>query len=146
MSELTPEHFARRREKCLDYNMTGVPFNVKLKLEIVHADDSSAHVRMPYQDDVDNGGNTYHGGAIAALLDAAGGAAAWSGHDFNRWPARGSTVSLTVNFVGAGRTDDLIAKATVVRRAKELQFIDVLAETDSGGAVASGVMVYRIVA
>jgi uncharacterized protein (TIGR00369 family) len=145
VSDVKPEDLSRRRDKCLEYIFTKVPYNVTLKLELLEADDSSAKVRMPFQEFVDNGGTTYHGGAVASLLDSAGGAAAWAGHDFARWPARGSTVSLTINFVGAGRDDDLIATAKVVRRAKELQFIDVVIESSSGACVGSGVMVYRIV-
>ena len=146
MTQPIDEEAARRRERSLGHMFSKVPFNVALKLELVDADEHHAQVRMPFQAMVDNGGTTYHGGAVASLLDAAGGAASWSGHDFTRWPAKGSTVSLTTNFVGAGRDEDLFADARVVRRAKELVFLDITVESASGSLVASGVMVYRIVA
>src|SRR5438270_13891386 len=92
----------QRRERALAHMFSRVPYNVALKTELLEADESGARVRMPFQGFVDNGGTTYHGGAVASLLDAAGGAAAWSGHDYTRWPARGSTVSLTINYVGPG--------------------------------------------
>src|SRR5947209_4404811 len=132
MADTNPAEPDQRRQRSLSHMFSKVPYNVALKLELLDADEHGARVLMPFQEFVDNGGHTYHGGAVSSLLDAAGGAAAWSGHDFERWPARGSTVSLTINYVGAGRDDDLIATARVVRRARELQFIDILVESSSG--------------
>jgi uncharacterized protein (TIGR00369 family) len=146
MAEVNRDDPEERRARCFTHMFTKVPYNAALKLELLDADEKTARVRMPFQDFVDNGGTTYHGGAVSSLLDATGSAAAWSGHDFSKWPARGSTVSLTINFVGAGKDDDLIGTARVVRRTKELQFVDVLVESATGNPVASGVLIYRIVA
>lgn len=83
-------------------------------------------------------------GAIATLLDTTGAAAVWNGHDYERG-TRGSTVSLTVNYLGAARNEAVIATGRCVRRAKELNFATVEAVSESGRTVASAVMTYRIV-
>lgn len=134
------------RAGALRIMFSGSPFITALGMELVSVDEGGdgVTVRMPFSGTVDNGGGTPHGGAIASLVDTAGAAAVWAGHDFANG-SKASTVSLTVNFVGAGRDRDLVATARVVRRAKELAFAEISVATDEGRAVASGVLVYRIV-
>lgn len=114
-----------------------------LGLELIESDKNSATVRMAFSDLVDNGGRTPHGGAIASLIDNTGAAAAWAGHDFSKG-TRGATISLAVNYVGATGDRASIAQAKVVRRAKELVYLTVDVAGESGRAVASALMTYRI--
>jgi uncharacterized protein (TIGR00369 family) len=122
-----------------------VPFVSALGLELVdwETEEGRVVVRMPYQELADNGGGTPHGGAVATLLDTTGAAAVWNGHDYDRG-SRGSTVSLTVNYLGTARDEAVIATGRCVRRAKELNFAVVDAVSESGRPVASAVMTYRI--
>ena len=53
-------------------------------------------------------GDVVHGGAIAALLDTAGMAAAWS-DDTVPEKLAGATVSMSVSFAAAARATDLTA-------------------------------------
>jgi uncharacterized protein (TIGR00369 family) len=101
-------------------------------------------LRLPFREELTNDGSVYHGGVVAAALDTAGAAAAWSNHDFTRG-TRASTVSMSVQYVGAAKRSDLTCRARTVRRAKELIFTEITATDDEGRVVAHAVQTYRIV-
>jgi len=101
-------------------------------------------LRLRFREELTNDGTYYHGGVIAAVMDTAGAAAAWSNHDFSKG-TRASTVSMSVQYVGAARRSDLVCHARAVRRGKELVFTEMTATDDSGSVVAHGLQTYRIV-
>lgn len=142
---MTDEQVRTRHGKSLRYMFTKVPFVAALGLELVQWEtEGVVTVRMPVSDLVDNGGGTPHGGAIATLLDTAGAAAVWNGHDYERG-TKGSTVSLSVNYLGAARGEAVTAEARCVRRARELNYALIEAVSESGRPVASAILTYRIV-
>ena len=100
-------------------------------------------LRLPFREDLTNDGVVYHGGVVGSVIDTAGAAAAWSNHDFDNG-SKASTVSMTVNYVGACRTSDLICTARTVRRARELIFTEIEATDVDGRIVASAIQTYRI--
>ena len=57
---------------------------------------------------------------------------------------RGTTVSLTVAYLSAARSEDLEATARVLRRGRSLVYLDVLVQSASGVAVAKGLVTYKI--
>jgi uncharacterized protein (TIGR00369 family) len=133
-----------RHAKSVRFTFTKVPFVREVGLELVDASEVDVVVaKMPYSDKIDNSGKTPHGGAIATLIDSTGSAAAWNGHDYDKG-VRGATVTLTVNFIGGSRQETVIATGRCVRRAKELNFVEVSVATESGRPVATGLMIYRI--
>jgi uncharacterized protein (TIGR00369 family) len=81
---------------------------------------------------------------VASLVDTAGASAVFAGHDFDKG-ARAATVSMTVNYTGAGRSADLIAEATCVKRGRDLSFSEIHVRDADGRLVATGSLVYRIV-
>jgi uncharacterized protein (TIGR00369 family) len=83
-----------------------------------------------------------HGGAIAALLDTAGVAAAWADDTV---PASydGSTVGLSIAYVDVARGADLTAIAEVIRRGRRLCFVDVTVRADADRVVAKGTVTVR---
>jgi uncharacterized protein (TIGR00369 family) len=101
-------------------------------------------VRLPFREDLTNDGTYYHGGVIAAVMDTTGAAAAWSNHDFSKG-TRASTVSMTIQYVGAAKRSDLLCRARTVRRGKELTFTEITATDEAGAVVAHGLQTYRIV-
>jgi uncharacterized protein (TIGR00369 family) len=100
-------------------------------------------LRLPFAEALTNDGKEYHGGAIGSLVDTAGAAAVWAGHDFDKG-LRASTVSLTVNYTGRGE-GDLVATAHCEKRGRELSFSVIRVEDARGVLVATGSLVYRIV-
>jgi uncharacterized protein (TIGR00369 family) len=141
--ELTDEQQRARRQAVREL-MPQTPFLASLGVVIERYEPDQATLRLPFRPDLTNDGVYYHGGVIASLLDSAGAAAAWSNHDFNKGQ-RASTVSMSVQYVGACKKADLICHARAVRRGRELTFTEITATDPDGTVVAHAVQTYRIV-
>lgn len=121
-----------------------VPFQKLLGIEVVEVIAERAIVCLPFRPDLTGGNNTFHGGAISSLLDLTGALAAWSGHNPENG-MRAAMVSMTVNYLAAAQGKDIIATANVVKRGKELIFLEVsIYEKESRKLIANGSMIYRI--
>jgi uncharacterized protein (TIGR00369 family) len=100
-------------------------------------------VRLPFRLDVTTIGNVVHGGAIAGLVDTAATAAAWSGADLEK-QSRGTTIGFTVNFLAAGRGQDLVATARVIQRGRVICVCEVEVAGADGTAVARALVTYKL--
>jgi uncharacterized protein (TIGR00369 family) len=142
-----PRELSEEQQQALRAGVPGAmlstPYLASLGLvfESYEADDVT--MRLPFRADLTNDGTVYHGGVIAAVMDTAGAAAAWSDHDFNRG-ARASTLSLSIQYVAAARQSDLVCRARTVRRVRELSFVEITASDAEGRIVAHGMQTYRI--
>src|SRR5437016_1636242 len=85
------------------------PFAQHLGYSIEELGDGRAVVVMPFAEHLTTLEDLVHGGAIAALVDATSSAAAWSGAQVSE-NARGTTVTLSVDFIRAGRGAQLRAE------------------------------------
>jgi uncharacterized protein (TIGR00369 family) len=132
------------RRQAIPKVMVTTPYISGLGLVFDRYEPDDVVVRLPFDEALTNDGSYYHGGVIAAVIDTAGAAAAWSNHDFDKG-ARASTVSMTVQYVGAAKRSDLICSARTVKRGKELTFTEITAADDAGRTVAHAVQTYRIV-
>ena len=140
---LTEDQQLRRRQAVRDL-MPTTPFIKSLGLVIERYEPDDAAVRLPFREDLTNDGIYYHGGVIASVLDTCGALAAWSNHDFDKG-ARASTVSMTVQYLGACKRSDLVCDGRALRRGRELIFCEMTATDADGKLVANGVLTYRIV-
>ena len=118
------------------------PFAKELGIELVDLRLDHAELRLPWAPRLATMGDVVHGGAIAALLDTAGMAAAWSDDTVPENPA-GATVSMSVSFTAAARATDRTARARVVRRGRSLCFCEVTVTDAADSVVAHGSMVHR---
>ncbi len=118
-----------------------------IKVEDAKPGQDYAVVRLPFHEQLCGGGKAYHGGVISSLIDLTGALATWCGHDDSKG-MKASTVTLNVQFLSAALGQDIVARAEVKRRGKDLNFVDVVVETadDSKKLIATGSMVYRIAA
>ena len=107
------------------------------------AEEGHCVVRMRAEGDAQNGSGRVHGGAITALIDNAATAAAWAHAGLGK-NARGTTVSLTCNFLDAGKAADLIADARVVRRGRSMVFIEIDVTDTDDRAIAHGLVTYKL--
>ncbi|MBW3594929.1 MAG: PaaI family thioesterase, partial [Actinobacteria bacterium] len=98
------------------------PALVGLQLDVIEQD--RAVMLLPFRDEVVTIGTIVHGGAIATLIDTAATCAAWA-TPVPPENLRGTTVGLTVTYVAAADRADLRAEARVLRRGRNLSFIDV---------------------
>lgn len=126
------------RDVIVDSPLAG---HLGMTLEEVAED--RARLGLPFADHNVTIGDTVHGGAIVSLIDAAAAAAAWA---TDRLPdnLRGSTVSLTVNFLAGARGQSLRADARVLRRGSSICFLEVDVSTDAGTSVARGLVTYKM--
>jgi len=143
VAELTDEEQARRRQAIRDL-MPTTPFLGGLGIAFDRYEPDDVVLRLPFRADLTNDGSVYHGGVIASAIDTAGAAAAWSNHDFDKG-TRASTISMTVQYVGAAKQSDLLCHARTVRRGRELIFTEITATDADGATVAHAVQTYRIV-
>jgi uncharacterized protein (TIGR00369 family) len=132
------------RRAFLRDRMCSTPFIEGLGMVIEQWSPEGARLRLPFKAELTNDGAAFHGGTIASLIDTTGAAAVWAGHDFDKG-ARAATVSLTINYIGAALSADLVADAVCVKRGKDLAFAEIRVADDAGKPVATGSLVYRIV-
>jgi len=140
---LTDEEQQSRRAAVARF-MPTTPYLKELGIVMEVFEPDHARIRLPFREDLTNDGAVYHGGVIAAVLDTAGAAAAWSNHDFDKG-ARASTVSMTVQYLGACKRSDLLCDGRALRRGRELIFCEMTATDVDDKLVANGVLTYRIV-
>ena len=141
--ELSEEEQQKRRKAVADL-MPTTPFLAGLGIVFDRYEPDDVVIRLPFRPDLTNDGTYYHGGVVASVIDTAGAAAAWSNHDFNKG-MRASTISMSVQYVGACKKSDLLCHARTVRRGKELTFTEITATDADGNVVAHAVQTYRIV-
>ena len=119
------------------------PFGKLLGLALESVEPDRVRVRLPYRVDVTTLGDTVHGGAIAALVDASATAAFWA-HPAASPSARGTTIGFSINFIAAGRAQDLVANASVRRRGKEICTGEVSVTDAAGREVAVALVTYKV--
>jgi uncharacterized protein (TIGR00369 family) len=140
---LTDEQQQRRRKAVADL-MPTTPYMSWMGIVFDRYEPDDVVIRLPFREDLTNDGIVYHGGVIAAVMDTAGAAAAWSNHDFDKG-ARASTVGMTIQYVGACKKSDLVCTGRTVKRGRELIFTEITGADADGNVVAHGVQTYRIV-
>src|SRR5687768_16113660 len=140
---LSDDEQVRRRRAIADL-MPTTPFISWVGMVIDRYEPDDVTLRVPFRAELTNDGTYYHGGVVASAIDTAGAAAAWSNHDFDKG-ARASTVSMSIQYVGACKQSDLVCQARAVKRGKELTFTEITATDADGKIVAHAVQTYRIV-
>lgn len=144
MSEPLSEDEQQRRRHAVRDMMPTTPYLAGLGVVFDRYQPDDVVLRLPFREDLTNDGTYYHGGVIASVIDTAGAAAAWSNHDFTKG-MRASTVAMSIQYVGAAKRSDLLARARAVKRGKELTFTEITATDADGNVVAHAVQTYRIV-
>ncbi len=106
-----------------------------LGVEIAALSDAEAELRLPYRDSNSNPGKALHGGCAASLALLGGQCLARAALG----PASGPwhTAVLQVNYLAAAIGEDVVARARLLRRGREMCFADVRVETEAGKPIAS---------
>ncbi|MGZ0187808.1 MAG: PaaI family thioesterase [Alphaproteobacteria bacterium] len=130
------------RDRIFNVIATG-PFGVHVGMVVDAVEVDRVIVRMPAAPHTMNGLGIAHGGATATLLDTAATCAAWA-TPAAKPTTRGTTVALTINYIGAGRAGDMIAEAQVISRGGTLTIVDVTAKDEDGRLVAKAQATYKL--
>ena len=124
---------------------THAPFNKFLGIRGDSLVRGRAVLRLPMRAEFvgDPRRGSIHGGLLSALIDTAGGAAAWSMLDDPQEEAV-STVDLRVDYLEpASVAGDLRAEAEVLRKGNRVCHVHIDV-TQDGAAIAAGAAVYSI--
>ena len=101
-------------ERVREFFARGIPFNNFLGMEVGALEEGFARVRIPFRSEFvgDPFRPALHGGVVATLVDATGGAAVWSSLSI---ADRVSTIDIRVDYLRPGRLEEVVAEARVRR-------------------------------
>jgi uncharacterized protein (TIGR00369 family) len=111
-------------------------------VNIVEVDHERAVLHLPYQVAHSNPGGTLNGGVTASLINLAGTLAAWTGIALDRDPFLG-TVDFSIQYLSAAIEEDVLASASVMRRGRDLFFLEGQVYTRDKKLICKGLMIYR---
>ena len=131
-----------KRDLTAEFRDQPEPFSTLVGLQVEEVRQDYCRMRLPFRSEVRTSGVVVHGGAIATLIDTAAVAAVWS--DVDPQATRGATASMTVNYLAAARSVDLIAEARIIRRGRSVVFVDVDVFSPTGERIAKGVVTYKV--
>ena len=117
------------------------PYTQALGAKLESVDETSARILLPYRDENSNPGQALHGGCAASLA-AVGGqcvARAAMGEDAGPW----HTASAQVNYLAAAIGEDVVAEARLLRRGKDMCFVETEVSTVAGKAIAHATAMVR---
>jgi uncharacterized protein (TIGR00369 family) len=123
--------------------IVGSPYGRHLGIVAESVEKDRVRIRLPYREAVTTIGDTVHGGAIASLVDVAATGACWASPDVDP-SARGTTIGLTINYLNAGRGQDLIATAEVIQRGRSISVCEVSVRAADDTWVARAVVTYKL--
>jgi len=113
-----------------------------LRVRVAQVSHERAVLRLPFQEDNANQGGILHGGATASLIHMAGTLAAWTSLDLQAEPLV-NTVDLSVQYLAAALHEEITAEAMVLRRGRDIFFLDVTVRGAAQQLISKGLMVYR---
>jgi len=111
------------------------PYSKFLGVQLAAIDESSARLRLPYQDENSNPGRALHGGCAASLGAIAGQAIARAALGEEAGPFH--TAQMQVSYLAAAIGEEVIADARLLRRGRELCFVGIDVNTVEGKPIAS---------
>jgi len=119
-----------------------VAFAERLGMTIAELADDRAVLLLPYQPDHMNAGGVLNGGASASLVTMTGTLAAWTGVDVDA-KSDLRCVDLSVQYLNAAHDDDIVAEARVLRRGRDVVFLDVAVRSRAGVPICQGLLTYQ---
>jgi uncharacterized protein (TIGR00369 family) len=122
-----------------------IPFNRFLGIKVVKLERGKAVLWLPFKPEFigDPSRPAMHGGVISSLMDAAGGAAAFT--ELNH-EDRLSTVDLLVDYLLPGGSKPLEAEASVIRIGNRVAVVQIhVRQEGHNEVIAQGRAVYNVV-
>lgn len=109
-------------------------YGASLGVELASLSETAAGLRLPYRDENTNPGRALHGGCAASLGVVGGQAVARAALGPDAAPFH--TSGLQVNYLAAAIGEEVHADATLLRRGKDMCFVEVDVATSEGKSIA----------
>ncbi len=122
--------------------MSRDPYADALGVVVDSVDAERALVRVPFQAGNSNPGGALHGGVAASVIEMATALAARAGVE-DRPGLEHGVVDVAVTYLAAAINEGIVAEARVLRRGKELAFVEVDVRTEAGKPIARGLATHR---
>ncbi|MDJ0869212.1 MAG: hotdog fold thioesterase [Myxococcota bacterium] len=116
-------------------------YSRRLGVQVDALGDDRVRLVLPFLEENTNPGNVLHGGVAASMIAIAGQAATRAALGPEAAPFHSS--GLQVTYLAAAREEAIVAEARLLRRGKELCFVDVSVESESGKPIAHGLVTGR---
>lgn len=110
------------------------PLSAAMGVGLDSVSEHSARLVLPYLEANTNPGKALHGGCAATLGAIGGQVVARAALGEAAGPFH--SVSLQINYLAAAIDEGIVAEATLLRRGKELVFVEVDVATDAGKSIA----------
>ncbi|HIF62589.1 MAG TPA: hotdog fold thioesterase [Deltaproteobacteria bacterium] len=116
-------------------------FNKSLGVVAAELSDERVVLELPFDEGNTNPGNVLHGGVAASMIALSAQAMARTalGEDSGPW----HTSAVQVTWLAAAREEGITATARLLRKGKELAFVDVAVSSESGRDIARGLVSVR---
>jgi uncharacterized protein (TIGR00369 family) len=119
-----------------------VPFADFLGVTVREVTHDRAVLVLPHRAEHMNAVGVLNGGASASLLAMAGTLAAWTGVDLDAEPHL-TCVDLSMQYLARAGEDDVVAEARVLRRGRDVVFLDVALGSPTGHRICHGLVTYQ---
>jgi uncharacterized protein (TIGR00369 family) len=123
--------------------IVGSPYGRHLGVVTEAIEVDRVRLRLPYRETLTTIADMVHGGAIASLVDVAATAACWASPTVDP-SARGTTIGFTINYLNAGRGQDLVATAEVIQRGKSIVICEATVRAADATSVARAIVTYKL--
>jgi uncharacterized protein (TIGR00369 family) len=117
------------------------PYSAALGVRLERVEEGTVRLLLPYSDDNSNPGHALHGGCAASLAAIGGQAVtrATMGADSGPW----HTASVQVNYLAAAIGEDVHADARLLRRGKDMCFVEIDVATPDDKSIAHATALVR---
>ena len=130
--------------RFIDFIERTIPFNRLLGMQVTSIETGRAVVEIPFRPDLigDIFRPAIHGGVVSTLIDATGGAAAFT---LIERVDRISTVDMRVDYLRPGAEDRLVADAEVLRMGNRVAVVQIVVhQGNRDEPIALGSCVYNV--
>jgi uncharacterized protein (TIGR00369 family) len=116
-------------------------YSKQLGVQTVRLTEEGAQLALPFREGNSNPGGALHGGVYASLSVIGAQATARTALGMAQGPFH--TVGFQINYLSAAINEAVTANATLLRRGKELCFVDVTVTSESGKDVSHATLMIR---
>lgn len=127
--------------KTIKTIMETAPYAAALGVEIETLGEGSALMRLPFKEENSNPGKALHGGVAASMINLGG--LAVSRETLGEELGPFHTCAIQITYLAAAIDEPIVAEARMLRRGKELCFVDTAVRTEDGKPIARGLSTVR---